>query len=44
MVSNRILDRERTYLEDQLMKEKKENTVKDSIITNLKHDIEALAT
>lgn len=40
----RILDRERTYLEDQLMKEKKESTFKDSIITNLKQDIEALAT
>lgn len=40
---NKILNKERTYLEDQLLKEKRENNAKEGIIQNLKKDIESLA-
>ena len=39
----KVLDREREYLENMLIKEKKENTMKDGVIENLKRDIENLA-
>lgn len=36
---SRILDREREYLEEQLLKEKRENRAKDEMVTALKSDI-----
>lgn len=39
----KVLDRERDYLEDLLIKEKKENSLKDEIIQGLRHDIDGLA-
>ena len=38
----RILDREREYLEDQLIREKKENRAKDAMVTALKADLAQL--
>lgn len=35
----RILDREKEYLEEQLLKEKRENKAKDAIVSALKADI-----
>jgi hypothetical protein len=35
----RILDREREYLEEQLLREKKENRAKDALVTALKADL-----
>jgi hypothetical protein len=35
----RILDREREYLECQLLKEKRQNSLKDAIVTALKADL-----
>ena len=36
---SRILDREREYLEEQLLREKRENRAKDEMVTALKSDI-----
>lgn len=38
----RILDREREYLEEQLLREKKENRAKDALVTSLKADLAQL--
>ena len=35
----RILDREKEYLEEQLLREKRENKAKDAIVQALKADI-----
>lgn len=35
----RILDREKEYLEEQLLREKRENKAKDAIVAALKSDI-----
>jgi hypothetical protein len=38
----RILDREKEYLEEQLLREKRDNKVKDEMVNALKNDIARL--